>query len=315
MYDDENSNMVVNGQNVKREIKSCACLERKEKPSVLVFTIMPAQPAPSQVPADVPQMAPTDWAPPEKNGRRRIVRQHQWETYNNFVDACCHSEPLFWSTIRDLTDPKPTKPDVSLQDLAAEFEKHAHIPDVLPLELDAVALELAALECSVIPSVTIDRTPKRSFSQHFILVEVRKVFTLLRDEPFREWMEDEGILPDSQNGFRRRFHGLNNPFILRCAIETALGAGKPLYVVLPDHTNAFPSTDHSSLWVMMYKHGAADPLFDWLCTMYPGMRYCVKMGNTLSTPFRSDIGILAGDGTLKHLGFRWVRLLPSPPPR
>ncbi|KAK0441143.1 uncharacterized protein EV420DRAFT_1278842 [Desarmillaria tabescens] len=27
------------------------------------------------------------------------------------------------------------------------------------------------------------------------------------------------------------------------------------------------------------------------------MKYCVKMGNTLSTPFGSDISILTGDGT------------------
>ncbi len=82
-----------------------------------------------------------------------------------------------------------------------------------------------------------------------------KMFTLLWDDRFREWMEDEHILPNTQNGFRRGYHGLNNHFILRCAIETALGSGRPLYVVLPDLTNAFQLTDHSSLWVMMYKHG------------------------------------------------------------
>ncbi|PBK82326.1 hypothetical protein ARMGADRAFT_1001676 [Armillaria gallica] len=81
-----------------------------------------------------------------------------------------------------------------------------------------------------------------------------KMFTLLWDDWFREWMEDEHILPDTQNGFRRGYHGLNNPFILRCAIETVLGFGHPLYVVLPDLTKAFPLTDHSSFWVMMYKH-------------------------------------------------------------
>ncbi len=110
-------------------------------------------------------------------------------------------------------------------------------------------------------------------------------------------MENEKILPDSQNGFRRGFHGLNNPFILRCAIEAALGSGRPLYVVLPDLTNAFPSTDHSLLWVMMYKRGAGGALFDWLRSMYNGMRYCIKMGDSYSHTFDSDIGILAGDGT------------------
>ncbi|KAK0441142.1 uncharacterized protein EV420DRAFT_1278896, partial [Desarmillaria tabescens] len=76
---------------------------------------------------------------------------------------------------------------------------------------------------------------------------LRKVFTLLWDEHFCEWMKDESILSNSQNGFQHGFQSLNNPFILRYAIETALDARKPLYIVLPDLTNAFPSTNHSSL--------------------------------------------------------------------
>ncbi len=343
-----------------------------------IFTILPVEPPPPTEPEETPLLAPRDWCQPsENNDRRRIVRQRQWEIYNTFIDACRQSEPLFWSTVRELTDPKPSQPQVSLPDLAAEFEKRIHVPDALPPEFDAIALELAALECSVIPSITTDRTLRRSFSRHFIRAEILKnrkrvchrltsspgfdtttyklflsltddallrffnmcldlrsaprlwmitiligilkpgkdakdpasyrliglescllkMFTLLWDDRFREWMEDEKILPDSQNGFRRGFHGLNNPFILRCAIEAALGSGRPLYVVLPDLTNAFPSTDRSLLWVMMYKRGAGGALFDWLRSMYNGMRYCVKMGDSYSHTFDSDIGILAGDGT------------------
>ncbi|PBK92358.1 hypothetical protein ARMGADRAFT_1031224 [Armillaria gallica] len=47
----------------------------------------------------------------------------------------------------------------------------------------------------------------------------------------------------------------------------------------------------------MYKHGAGGALFDWLRAMYSRMRYCIKMGDTFSHTFDSNIGILAGDGT------------------
>ncbi len=89
-----------------------------------------------------------------------------------FVDAYCSSEPFFWSTIRDLTDPNPSKPKVSLDDLSAEFERRAHIPDTFPPEFETLALELAALECNAIPSCTTDRTPRRSFSRHFVQAEI-----------------------------------------------------------------------------------------------------------------------------------------------
>ncbi len=83
-----------------------------------------------------------------------------------------YGEPFFWSMIRDLTDPKPPKPKVSLNDLAAEFERRAHIPDTFPPEFETVALELAALECSAIPSCTTDRISRHSFSRHFVREEI-----------------------------------------------------------------------------------------------------------------------------------------------
>ncbi|KAK0209630.1 hypothetical protein IW262DRAFT_1255303, partial [Armillaria fumosa] len=89
-----------------------------------------------------------------------------------------------------------------------------------------------------------------------------KMFTLLWDDRFHEWMEDEGVLPNTQNGFRHGYHGLNNPFLLCCVIENALAQHRPLFVVLPDLSNAFPLTDHSMLWVQMYTAGVAGPLFD-----------------------------------------------------
>ncbi len=343
---------------------------------VKVFTSLPHAPQPARDPEPLPPL-PDTWSPSVHNSRRRELRQRQWELNNSFIDACRASEPMFWSTIRDFTDPKPVESNVDLASLAMEFESRMRVPDTLPPDFNRVALELAALESSAIPAITVDRTPKRSFSRHWVLADIKlnrerltgrmrsspgfdtttyglfmalseeallqffnmcmdlrsaprwwmvivlvgilkpgkdpsnpssyrligleaclmKMFTLLWDDRFREWMEDEGILPDTQNGFRRGYHGLNNLFILRCAIETALALGRPLFVVLPDLSNAFPSTDHSSLWTQMYKAGVAGPLFDWLRAMYSGMRYCVRRGEASSHFFASNMGILAGDST------------------
>lgn len=88
---------------------------------------------------------------------------------------------------------------------------------------------------------------------------------------------------------------MNNPFILRTAIDKALAEHRTLYVTLPDLTNAFPSTDHASLWSMMHKKGIAGPLFDWLHLLYSGMSYVVRVGKETSGAFTSTMGILAGD--------------------
>ncbi|KAK0235257.1 hypothetical protein EDD85DRAFT_773440 [Armillaria nabsnona] len=102
-----------------------------------------------------------------------------------------------------------------------------------------------------------------------------KMFMLLLVQYVCLWMEDNHTLLESQNGFRRGYHTMNNPFILCIAINKALVEHCTLYVAFPDLTNAFLSTDHVSLWSMMYKKGIASPLFDWLCLLYSSMNYVV----------------------------------------
>ncbi|KAF9000566.1 hypothetical protein BDZ89DRAFT_918269, partial [Hymenopellis radicata] len=91
---------------------------------------------------------------------------------------------------------------------------------------------------------------------------ILKMFTRLVDQRICQWMDVRDIVPETQNGFRKGFHALNNPFVLRAAIELALAEKKTLYVIFPDLSNAFPWTDHSSLWSMMYHKGIAGPMFD-----------------------------------------------------
>ncbi|KAL1751171.1 hypothetical protein FB107DRAFT_222565, partial [Schizophyllum commune] len=91
---------------------------------------------------------------------------------------------------------------------------------------------------------------------------ILKMLTLIIDRRAVEWMEANDLLPDTQNGFRLGRHALNNPFIVRCAVDRAVAEGKALYVVFPDLTNAFPSTVPEVLWLQLYEAGMRGPMFD-----------------------------------------------------
>lgn len=78
-----------------------------------------------------------------------------------------------------------------------------------------------------------------------------KTLTLMIDRRLREWSDDVGRIPETQNGFRAKHRTNNNAFVLRCAIEKAKSEGKPLYVAFVDLTNAFPSVDRATLWVKL----------------------------------------------------------------
>ncbi len=122
-----------------------------------------------------------------------------------------------------------------------------------------------------------------------------KMATMIVHKRLAEWAESMNLLPDWQNGFRPGYRTLNNAFILRCAIEWAKAEGHPLYVAMVDATNAFPSTDHATLWLKLIEMGAGGPIFDWLRFLYEKMEYCVRHGDETSELFKSLMGLLTGD--------------------
>ncbi|KAJ7081803.1 hypothetical protein B0H15DRAFT_786121, partial [Mycena belliarum] len=89
-----------------------------------------------------------------------------------------------------------------------------------------------------------------------------KVLTLLIHRRITQWAAARGFIPDWQNGFREKYRTNNNPFVLRCIRDWARAHGKTVYVAAIDATNAFPSTDHPTLWLKLAKLGMAGPVSD-----------------------------------------------------
>ena len=117
----------------------------------------------------------------------------------------------------------------------------------------------------------------------------------------RDWVEDNNMLPPSQNGFRQGYKTNKNAFILCCAIDKAHALGITLYVAFVDCSNAFPWTDHATLWLKLYCNGAGGPFFDWIHILYHHIRYCVRLDKDISEEFKSLIGILTGDSASPDL--------------
>ncbi len=122
-----------------------------------------------------------------------------------------------------------------------------------------------------------------------------KTLTLLIDRRMREWAESTDTLPDAQSGFRKGHRTVNNSVIMRICIEKARSLGRPLYMMLLDIENAFPSVDQAALWVKLSRLGAGGPLLDWLRRLYKDLRYVLRFNGECSDHFRAAAGILAGD--------------------
>jgi hypothetical protein len=68
--------------------------------------------------------------------------------------------------------------------------------------------------------------------------------------------------------------------------------GPELYVMFVDISNAFPSTQQSTLWSKLRSLGAGGMSFDWIRMIYERMEYVVHHNTETSDIFKSIIGIL-----------------------
>jgi hypothetical protein len=161
----------------------------------------------------------------------------------------------------------------------------------------------AWLTTIIIGILKIGKPANNPESYHLVGLEscLLKMVTLLIAKRIHNWVQENDLLPPSQNGFREGYRTNNNAFILRCAIDKAHAINKTLFVAFVDFSNAFPWTDHATLWLKLYHSGVGGPLFDWICILYDCLRYQVSMDEEVSEEFRSMIGILTGDSASPDL--------------
>jgi hypothetical protein len=123
---------------------------------------------------------------------------------------------------------------------------------------------------------------------------VLKVLTLLIHKRITDWANARGLIPDYQNGFREGYRTNNNPFILRRVKEWARAKRLSLYVAAVDATNAFPSTDHPTLWLKLMRMGMGGAILTG-CACSMKVEYYVRHGDRNSAEFKALIGLLTGD--------------------
>ncbi|KAJ3502171.1 hypothetical protein NLJ89_g9010 [Agrocybe chaxingu] len=122
-----------------------------------------------------------------------------------------------------------------------------------------------------------------------------KALTFIIHTKFSKALDRAGIIPPTQNGFRKDCRTNNNSFILRSIIDKVTAEGDSLYVAFVDISNAFPSTNHSSLWVKLDSYGLTGQYFDWIRMLYSQMTYVISHNGQFSDEFKSLAGVLIGD--------------------
>lgn len=80
-----------------------------------------------------------------------------------------------------------------------------------------------------------------------------KLYASTLTERLEKFVEDNNLLPDSQNGFRKERGTIDNVYILNHCVKTAISRGQHLYAAFIDFKAAFDGINRQKLWQKMRK--------------------------------------------------------------
>ncbi|XP_051634185.1 uncharacterized protein LOC127466875 [Manacus candei] len=95
----------------------------------------------------------------------------------------------------------------------------------------------------------------------------------------------EGILPESQCGFRANRSTTDMVFVLRRLQEKSREQNKGLYVTFVDLTKAFDTVSRKGLWQILERLGCPPKFLKMIISLHEDQHGQVRYGNALSEPF------------------------------
>ncbi|KAF7337608.1 RNA-directed DNA polymerase from mobile element jockey [Mycena sanguinolenta] len=121
--------------------------------------------------------------PDDSHRGRRWEREMLWKNLVALLD--CETEREFWDLMRSWTGERPSRPQVSLDQLHDFFKARLNPPAVIPAHFDAELHKTLALMSATIPACTIDSTPEGFFSRQVTDEDIVRLKNRLREKGTR----------------------------------------------------------------------------------------------------------------------------------
>uniref|UniRef100_A0A0K8TJ15 Reverse transcriptase domain-containing protein n=1 Tax=Lygus hesperus TaxID=30085 RepID=A0A0K8TJ15_LYGHE len=163
------------------------------------------------------------------------------------------------------------------------------------LESCSVPPALAKIRTFLLHKKGDERDPK-NYRGISLLNTILKIFNQILLNRIQRYVDEEALLPESQNGFRRGRSCTDNVFVLSSAISinTRL-EGSKLYVAFIDFQRCFDRVSHEILWCKLYEMNISAKLVNTLKSLYQNASFSVRIENRDSRYFAITEGILQGD--------------------
>lgn len=119
---------------------------------------------------------------------------------------------------------------------------------------------------------------------------IQKLLASIINHRLQQFVEENHILPDTQNGFRQKRSTVDNLYILNAAISVTTSRPKgKLFAFFVDFTTAFDTVNRRILWTIMERKGIPIEIINVIQQMYSSTAYEVG-----GQEFNSHMGVKQG---------------------
>ena len=127
-----------------------------------------------------------------------------------------------------------------------------------------------------------------------IMSHVGKVYTKVLDARVMSFLEDRGLLHESQCGFRPRRSCVDHSFAISQTIQGRLRQGETTYGFFIDSAKAYDTVWRDGLFYKAWRMGISGNIWRVIRGLMAQTKLRVRIGSTLSSPFTRDRGIDQG---------------------
>jgi hypothetical protein len=123
-----------------------------------------------------------------------------------------------------------------------------------------------------------------------------KLYTYILNRRLTLWIEQNGLLNESQAGFRKGYSTIDHLFTLYALAQKQLSNHCKLYAAFIDFKKAFDLVNRKQIWIALRKNGINGKMYNAIQGMYKVVKAKVKVGATEFTDtFYCPCGLKQGD--------------------
>ena len=127
-----------------------------------------------------------------------------------------------------------------------------------------------------------------------LLSIISKVYTFVLNNRLKQWSEENNIINDAQEGFRKGRSTINHIFTLHALIEKQFLSDSKLYVAFMDFRKCYDTINRNILWSVLLKSGVQGKMLRALRGIYSSVQACVLGNEGLSEYFQCLQGLKQG---------------------